>query len=137
MKTDEEFKALYQQQDEERRMELKALYQKQQRQKLHLTAQRAGKIAPLPGHTAASKASGTSGDTTSCYNWSPGRLGQTSDNLPSDTFISDPVLTTQFGLVSVYTDSNSYTRGLLRIPFDNALLIIRRLFTFVEQLCTT
>ena len=79
----------------------------------------------------------TSGDTTSCYNWSPGRLGQTSDNLPSDTFISDPVLTTQFGLVSVYTDSNSYTRGLLRIPFDNALLIIRRLFTFVEQLCTT
>ena len=79
----------------------------------------------------------TSGDTTSCYNWSPGRLGQTSDNLPSDTIISDPVLTTQFGLVSVYTDSNSYTRGLLRIPFDNALLIIRRLFTFVEQLCTT
>ena len=57
--------ALYQQQDEERRMELKALYQKQQRQKLHLTAQRAGKIAPLPGHTAASKARGTSGDTTS------------------------------------------------------------------------
>jgi hypothetical protein len=63
MKTDEELKALYQQQDEERRRELKALYQKQQRQKLHLAAQRAAHIPPLPPRTAASKASGTSGDT--------------------------------------------------------------------------
>jgi hypothetical protein len=69
MKTDEELKALYQQQDEKRRMELKALYEKQQllqRLKLPLPPQTAAHIAsaPLPPHTAASKASGTSGDTT-------------------------------------------------------------------------
>jgi hypothetical protein len=42
--------------------------------------------------------------------WSPGHLGLVNfHQLPSNTFITGPVLPAQFGLVSVNTDSNSYT----------------------------